>query len=204
MLYYVSKMLLYFFVKICFNLRMSGFEKFPDTTPFLIVSNHASLVDPPLVGALCKKHPVSFMAKTELFNKFLGWWSRGVGCIEVKRGENAVTSLKEALRRLKQGKVVAIFPEGTRSEDGSLQEAKRGIGFLVDKAAVPVVPVFIEGTSKAFPKGGGINFGQEVTVVAGDPIMPQELKAAAGSGKKDYNAVSSLVMEHIASLKSNA
>ncbi len=204
MLYYVSKMMLYYFSKICFNVRMTGYDKFPDKAPFLIVSNHASLVDPPFIGVLCKKHHVSFMAKAELFNKVLGWWSRGVGCIEVKRGQNAVSSLKEAIRRLKDGKVVAIFPEGTRSEDGQLQDAKRGIGFLVDKGAVPVVPVFIDGTAQAFPKGGGIKFGQEVVVRAGDPIMPEELRAAAGTGKKDYDAVSSLIMEHIAALNPNS
>jgi len=203
MLYLISRTIFEIFIRVFFKLHIFYLGDIPKP-PFIVVSNHSSLLDPPLVGVACRKYCVNFMAKKELFDTpVLGIWSRMVRCIEVKRGDNSVRSLKEALRRLKEGRVVGVFPEGTRSVDGTMQEAKRGTGFLISRAGVPVVPVYVEGSGKAFPKGGGVNRGTVINVFVGKPILPEELFIKKDSGKIDYEAISGRVMEKIGRLKSS-
>lgn len=199
MFYFISRTIFEILMRILFRIRVSGTENIPKP-PFIITSNHASFLDPPLVGISCRKYQVDFMAKKELFDApIVGIWTRSVGCIEVNRGENSVKSLKEAIRRLRAGHVVGIFPEGTRSSDGSLQEAKRGIGFLIGRAAVPVVPVYVEGSAEAFPKGFRIRPGTKVSITVGKPIMPVEFAAVKGE-KRDYEAIAGMVMDRIAAI----
>lgn len=144
------------------------------------------------------------MAKKELFDApLIGLWTRSVGCIEVDRASNSIKSLKESIKKLKEGRIVGIFPEGTRSEDGSLQEAKRGIGFLIAKAGVPVLPVYIEGSGKAFPKGGKTQFGSEIRMYIGSPIQMSEFPGSKEKGKQEYETYSTYVMERIAEIKND-
>jgi 1-acyl-sn-glycerol-3-phosphate acyltransferase len=204
MIYWLSRKTFEILIHILFRFEALGTENVPGA-PCLIASNHASLLDPPLVGIACKKHFIDFMAKKELFDRpFFGRWCRMVGCIEVKRGDNAVKSLKEAARRLSQGRVVAIFPEGTRSVTGEMQNAKRGTGFLIAKANVPVLPVFVDGSGKAIPKGGKWNIGARVRVYIGKPVMPYEFSALRAGVDRDYEAITSLVMDRISGLKEGA
>jgi 1-acyl-sn-glycerol-3-phosphate acyltransferase len=195
-MYRCSRALLGFFVRRFFKIHLFGEENIPDP-PYIITSNHFSYLDPPLVGMICRKDDVNFMAKKELFDSpAIGWWFRLVKCIPVKRGENSVSSLKASIGRLKDGWSVAIFPEGTRAEDGSIGEARRGIGFLIAKAKVPVVPVQVAGTEIAMPKGGKAKYGTDIYVRAGKPIMPEEF-ALNEPGKKDYAGISEKVMDRI-------
>jgi 1-acyl-sn-glycerol-3-phosphate acyltransferase len=199
--YRISCSLFELFFRTILKVKFIGRENIPEP-PYIIVANHASLADPPLVGAACKKHPVDFMAKSELFNiPVVGIWTRAVGCIPVKRGHGASGSLKEALKRVKEKRVVAVFPEGTRSEDGSLQEAKRGTGFLIAKAKVPVLPIYIDGSAKAFPKGGPIRMGSRVNVIIGKPIQPSELSDPSDPARVDFAGVAGMIMDRIAALK---
>jgi 1-acyl-sn-glycerol-3-phosphate acyltransferase len=200
-LYVISRSAFEIAIRILFKMRIIGKEKLP-TPPFIIASNHTSLVDPPLVGVACKPIPVDFIVKQELVDgPVIGEWTKRVRCIPVRRGENSIKGLREAISRLKKGHVVGIFPEGTRSVDGSLQEAKVGTGFLIAKAKVPVVPFYAYGTSRAFPKGGGVKVGTRVGGIVGDPIYPEKFDAIPGKGKEKYEAISTLIMEHISSLK---
>lgn len=201
MIYLISRTIFELFIRILFKLRICKAGGIPNP-PFIVVSNHSSLLDPPLVGIALRKYRINFMAKKELFDMpIIGIWSRLVCCIEARRGENSVRSLKEALRRVKKGCVVGVFPEGTRSVDGTIQEAKRGTGFLISKAAVPVVPVYVNGADKAFPKGKGIKRGTLLSVFVGKPIMPEEFLIKKGSGKVDYEAISGMIMERIVQLR---
>ncbi len=200
MLFWISRSIFELFIRIMFKLRIHGRENCPKA-PFLAVSNHASLVDPPLLAVACKPIPVNFMAKRELFDApIIGAWTRRVRCIEVHRGENSVRSLKEAIRRLKDGEVVGMFPEGTRSLDGELQDAKRGTGFLVAQAKVPVLPVYIHGSAQAMGKGSGIKRGTPIDVYVGKPIDPSEMVAVKGD-KDRYDKISQTIMDRIAEIK---
>jgi len=197
-MFYISKLFLEFLARILFHVKIYGRENL-SAPPYIIVSNHASYVDPTLIGMLRRWNNVAFLAKKEFFGPpVLRAWFRSVGCIEVDR-ENGVAGLRKALRALKHGRSVAIFPEGTRSADGSLQEAKSGAGFLVLRAGVPVVPVYIHGTQKALPKKGGIHYGAEISARAGRPVTVEEFKPFYEG--KDYNGAAALVMERIAVLK---
>ncbi|MBD3380244.1 MAG: 1-acyl-sn-glycerol-3-phosphate acyltransferase [Candidatus Omnitrophica bacterium] len=201
MLYYISRAIFTIIMKVLLRVRIYGTDNLPEP-PFIITSNHASLMDPPLVGLACSSYRVDFMAKQELFDvPVIGAWTRNVGCIPLRRGKNSIKGIKEALRRLRNGYVVGVFPEGTRSVDGNLQEAKVGTGFLVMKARVPVVPVYVYGSAEAFPKGKGIKLGTRVGAVIGDPVSPEEYSPLAGKEGKGYEAVSNLIMDRIFRLK---
>ena len=198
MMYYISKLILELLARISFKITIYGRENLP-VSPYIIISNHASYVDPTLVGMLRRWNKLSFMAKKELFGSFVSRaWFRAVGCIEVDR-DKGVAGLRKALHALKHGRSVVVFPEGTRSIDGSLQEAKKGAGFLILRAAVPVVPVYIHGTHDALPKDGGVRYGTKMSLHAGRPLKVEDF--ASFSEKKDYGGVATLVMDRIAELK---
>lgn len=200
MIYTISRIIFTFIVKLLLKCRISGREHIPEP-PFILASNHGSVIDPALVGIACNKYHVDFMAKKEIMDKgFLGAWTKKVNCIEVRRGENSVRSLKEAIRRLKKGHVIGVFPEGTRSLDGSLQDAKRGTGFIISKASVPVVPVYIKGSMEALPKDQKMKCGTAISIVLGKPIFPEEFGLGSEKGP-GYDEISSKVMARIAELK---
>lgn len=186
--------------------RMSIIKKAPlPEPPFIVAANHASLLDPPLVGIACKHKVVNFVVKQELVEiPVIRHWTRHVECVPVKRGDNSIKGLREALRRIKQGKIVGMFPEGTRSTDGTLQEAKVGTGFLISNAKVPVVPIYSFGTSEALPKGKGIKFRAKVGAIVGKAIMPEEIKGFSGSTREKYDKITNLVMERIGELEKEA
>ena len=108
-------------------------------------------------------------------------------------------ALKKAIATLKEGKVIGLFPEGTRSPDGQMREAKGGIGFLIAKGDVPVVPLHISGTFEAFPKGASQFRPSRIVARIGPPITPEEIRAAMPA-KGDYAAVGALVMRRIREL----
>jgi 1-acyl-sn-glycerol-3-phosphate acyltransferase len=192
-------------IKLFFKVRVHGLKNVPEP-PYLAASNHASHLDPPLLGMACRKDFMHFMAKRELFeHKLMGWWFSLVDCIKVDRQGSSVSTLKESVKCLKHGRSVAIFPEGTRSEDGQIQDAKRGTGFIIAKSRVPVLPVFIDGTSKAFPRGGKMRFGTAIDVYIGEPITPDEFQMIEDSKSADtYGDMACLVMSRIQELKQRA
>lgn len=199
--YRISRFIFEYVTRILFRVRVHGMENLPEP-PFIIASNHSSLLDPPLLGAVCKRYAVDFMAKKELFDApVVGVWTRAVRCIPVDRGRNSVRAIKEALRRVKAGHIVGVFPEGTRSADGDLQEAKRGTGFLISKGDVPVVPCYIKGSGEALPKGNRVRLGTQIDVYVGKPIQPREFHSGTDTGKEDYEAISGMIMDRIFDLK---
>jgi 1-acyl-sn-glycerol-3-phosphate acyltransferase len=199
MYYRISRLLLKILLGTLFRVRFFGRENLPDS-PYILVPNHLSHLDPALVGVADNRHVVNFMAKKELFEEgFSGWWCKAVGCIPVERGGAGTRSLREALHRLGRGQVIGIFPEGQRSRDGSLQEAKRGVGFLIARAKVPVLPVYVGGSGAALPKGGKIHRGVKIGVIIGKPIIPEEF--ASRVLEKDYEGIAGEVMSQIAGLK---
>ena len=123
-----------------------------------------------------------------------------VGCIPVSRGTGDVKALKLTIKALKEGKAVSMFPEGTRTEDGELQEAKGGIGFIIEKSGCVVVPAYIDGTFKAYPKGVKFIKPTKVTITYGPPITQDDFQVL-GSGREAYDKHAALIMQRIAELK---
>lgn len=133
-----------------FGLREAGAEHLPERGPFILASNHASFMDPPLVGCACSR-PISYLARETLFsNPLFGWVLRRVGSVPVDRDGASGKGLKTILGRLETGDGIILFPEGTRSSDGALQGARAGVGLVVLKGNAPVIPVRVFGTHAAF------------------------------------------------------
>lgn len=200
-IYKYSTMLFKFGLIFWNRLKSYGAENIPDQGGVLIASNHASYLDPPVVGSGYRKRPIHFMARDTLWNsKFGSWWMTSVGCIPVSRGTGDMRALKTTIRLLKEKKVVSMFPEGTRSEDGELQKPLGGIGFIVEKSACVVVPAYIDGSYKSHPKGTRFIKPIKVTISYGKPITQEEFQAL-GTGRKAYDKYANLIMERIAELK---
>jgi 1-acyl-sn-glycerol-3-phosphate acyltransferase len=178
-----------------------GAENVPATGGCIIVSNHASFLDPPIVGAGVRHRQVRFMARDTLFTgRFMGWLLPAIGVIPLDRTRGDIGALRQAIRLLKDGAVIGLFPEGTRTHDGHLQAPKGGIGFLIAKAGVPVVPAYISGSFRAYPRGARGIRPARVGIVFGAPLPPAELAALAAE-ENGYEKIAQLVMTHIAALR---
>lgn len=202
--YQISTFLFKVFLRTWNRMRVQGIKNIPATGGVLLASNHASFLDPPAVGGSYRGRPIRFMARDTLWNsKFGTWWMTRVGCIPVSRGTGDMRALKTTIKMLKEGKMVSMFPEGTRTEDGELQEAKGGIGFIIEKSGCAVVPAYIDGSYKSYPKGTKWIKPSKVTISYGPAITPPEF-LALGSGRKAYEAYAALIMQRIADLKKKA
>lgn len=185
-----------------FRGEVVGLENLPKSGAFLIAANHASHLDPPFIGCQVPRQMCFFARKTLWSGKVSSWWLDAVGTIPVDRdGGQDVAALKRVLRSLAEGKVMILFPEGTRSPTGELQTPKPGVGFIVCKTQVPVVPVRIFGSFRAFGKGAKApTLGTPVTIVFGQPIPPAVYDEPQ-AGKERYSIASARIMAEIAQLQ---
>jgi len=198
-LYRAGHMLCTAVAELAFRLKIHGRENLIEEGPAILASNHASYLDPPLVGVACRKE-IFYLARKSLFEKpVLGPVLTRVNCIPIDRDRGDVAAVRAILRLLKEGKRTLLFPEGTRSRDGKLQPARGGLGLIIAKSLAPVVPVRIFGSYAALPRSGGIHFSQ-VTMVVGKPLI--FTKADLGTDERlAYQVLSDRVMETIAALE---
>ena len=153
LLYRIFRFLLTILCKIFFGLEVCGKEFIPKRGGFVLVSNHASLLDPILLGVSCPRI-LNFAAKDSLFsNPLFAVLLRRVGAFPIKRWSADLSAVRESVRRLKEGRGLVVFPEGTRSTDNQIKDLSAGFIFLAHKAGVPVVPARIYGSSEALAKG---------------------------------------------------
>ena len=166
------------------RVRAEGLERLPEGGAIL-VSNHQSLLDIPLFLSVFRKE-IKFLAKRELGE--IPLFGKAMACagnlfIDREDPRDAVHLMREAVRRIRKGQVVVIFPEGTRSADGSIGEFKPGAFYLAQKAGVPVLPVYIDGGRRALPKGSllfrpadlVVRVLEPLTFAAGLPLSKQEI-----------------------------
>jgi|HubBroStandDraft_4_1064222.scaffolds.fasta_scaffold105049_2 1-acyl-sn-glycerol-3-phosphate acyltransferase len=155
---------------LLFQLKTTGRENVPKTGGVLLIANHQSYLDPVLV-AVHLRRPVSFLAKSELFeNPYFGWFIRMLHAFPVRQGEGDVGAVKEVIRQLEEGHVLNIYPEGSRTETGELAPFEKGVALVIRRAGVPVVPIAIEGSYAAWPKGDKIFHAHPIRVKYGKPI----------------------------------
>lgn len=199
MIYRIAYLLGTIVARLLFRHRTLHRERLPETGGALIVSNHASYLDPPMVS-LAFRRPIHFLARKTLFKGFLGWLLPRIKVMPVDRGKGDLASLKRILALLKAGHRVLIFPEGTRSRDGAMRRAEAGIGFIIDKCQVPVIPVRIFGAFECMPRTAKIPRRGPITVVAGEPVdfsdIPPEL-----TGRARHQACADRVMEALAAIR---
>ena len=149
---------------IIFDVHTVGRQNVPETGPLIIASNHLSWADVPLIPAFLKRRVV-YMAKEETFKAKGGWLVRFLGAFPVKRGEADRQSLRTAEEQLKAGRILVIFPEGTRSKIHTLGQAHAGMGMIALRSGAPVLPVAIYGSEHSFKK-----FRPRITIIYGEPM----------------------------------
>jgi 1-acyl-sn-glycerol-3-phosphate acyltransferase len=197
-IYWIGWMLFGSAFRSLFGMRVVGAEHLITEGPVLVASNHQSYLDPPLIGNLYHDEMV-YLARKTLFTPFTRWLYKSWNAIPVDQDKPDMASLKTIIRKLKDGQRVLVFPEGSRSADGSLGEAAPGIGLIAVKSGAPIQPVRICGANEALPRGSArIRFAR-ITVHVGKPIFlsPEELKAKS---KDDYDRVAKHIMSSIAAL----
>lgn len=199
MLYGILKPLAVFLMRAWFGLSVKGAEHVPSSGPALIVSNHQSILDPPLIGGATRRR-IYFLAKAELFRiPVFGWLIRALHARPVRREGSDPRALRTAALLLKEGKALLVFPEGTRSLDGRLGEGKPGVGMLAVTSGAPVVPAYVSGTLEALPKGAVWPRRSQVSVSFGPAL---HFKAPIGAGRKEsYREAAQEMMRGIEQLK---
>src|SRR5215467_6735237 len=174
------------------RVRLSGLENVPAEGPFIIASNHLSWFDVPLIPAYFAR-PVIYMAKEETFQSRIGWLVRFMGAFPVKRGEADRHALRTAAEQLKEGNIIVIFPEGTRSKTHTMARGHSGLGMIALRSDVPVLPVAVTGSEKLLKK-----FRPPVTITYGQPMIlkPRDQKVT----REDIDATTGQVMHRIAEM----
>lgn len=154
--------------------RIEGLEHLPRHGPFVLVANHCSLADPPMLGWATGHRigrVVHFMAKDEMQRwPVFGWFAARGGVFFVRRGEGDRAAQRFALHLLAQGKPIAIFPEGTRARDGRMREGRPGAALLAIRSGAPIVPVGIAGTHRIFPGRSKLPHRSRVAFRIGPPF----------------------------------
>ena len=167
--------------------RARGQYNLPSTGALLLI-NHQSFLDPVLVG-LPLKRPVSYLTRDTLFTApGVGFIMRNCHTIPISRTSTGTASLREAVRRMDEGYLVGIFPEGTRCRDGLLQEFKPGFLAMIKRSTVPVIPVAVAGAYRAMPRNAWMIRPARVRVVYGERLN-QSVIDAYRAGQKGLDMV---------------
>jgi len=191
--------------KFYFGWRVYNPERVPLSGPVILASNHASFLDPPLVGAGVHRG-INYLARESLFRfPVLGWVLHRWQAVPVDREGGGAKGLKAILERLLAGGAIILFPEGTRTRDGKMQPARSGIGLTVIKSAAPVVPVRVFGTYEAFGRHMRFPKPRRVIVKYGRALNFEQLRAEAKTCSKQrlkeiYQEVADEIMASIAKL----
>jgi 1-acyl-sn-glycerol-3-phosphate acyltransferase len=169
----------------------------------LIVSNHVSFLDPPFIGGAFRE-PIFYFARKTLFDHpVANFLYTRVNAIPVNQEKPEISSLKLVISLLKDGEKVLIFPEGERTLDGKMKtEGEPGVGMIVCKANVPVLPVRLFGPEKALPRGSKKLKRHPVTLAVGEPVALDDLvNDESLSSKERYQAIANRIMAAIGSLE---
>lgn len=195
--YRFTTTLLFILFKIFFRFKIINIEKVPEKGGVIVVSNHVSHLDPLVIGAAIRKRQSTFMAKRGLFKIPLVGAFVKTFSFPVDRDTPQPSTIKEAVRRLKKGELIVMFPEGGRSKDGSLLDAKRGTGLIAALSGAKVIPAYIDGTDTALPAGAKFIRLSSIGIIFGDSIETKNRE----SGKDFQERIGNDIMEAVRSLK---
>lgn len=199
MLYTICKPIAVLLMRLLFRVQTRGAEHIPAAGPLLIVANHSSVLDPPIVGGVCPRQ-LTFLAKAELFRiPGLGGLIRRLGAYPLRREGADPAALRTAQRVLAEGRALLVFPEGTRGPEGVLREARLGAALLAMHSGVPVVPAYVRGSGRAWPRGRRLPRPAKVMVTFGAPLRFPPVEGA--ERKAQYESASRRMMAAIAGLK---
>jgi 1-acyl-sn-glycerol-3-phosphate acyltransferase len=204
--YYIGWSLFRLMYATFFHWRVFNAERVPLKGPVILASNHASFIDPPLVGSALHRD-INYLARESLFRfPGIGWLLRQWNSVPVDREGGGARGLKAILDRLLAGGAIILFPEGTRTKDGKLQPARSGIGLTVIKSNAVVIPVRVFGTFEAYGRHMKLPLPKSVAVKYGRPMPFEKLRAEArvcskARLKEIYQEVADELMAAIAKLE---
>jgi 1-acyl-sn-glycerol-3-phosphate acyltransferase len=167
-------------LRLLFRPRVSGLEHIPARGGAILAANHVSYLDPLLLPLVIPRRRVLFLTKVKYVdNPLLHWLLRGAGVIPVASDDPmaVVSAMAAGVAALREGRLVGIFPEGTRSPDGCLHRGKTGVARMAMQSGVPVIPAGIIGTREALPRGAKLPRPRSVRITFGPPVP---LPASAG------------------------
>jgi 1-acyl-sn-glycerol-3-phosphate acyltransferase len=195
--------------KIYFRWRVYNPERVPLNGGVILAANHASYIDPPLVGAGVRRM-INFLARETLFHvPGLAAILRSWQVVPVDRDAGTGRGLKTILKRLEQGGAIILFPEGTRTRDGNFQPARSGIGLTVIKSSAPVVPVRVFGTYEAYGRRRKFPRPMGLQVKYGKPLLFEQERVEAKTCSKErvkeiYQQIADRIMSEITKLEPRA
>ncbi|MEN6406223.1 MAG: lysophospholipid acyltransferase family protein [Thermoguttaceae bacterium] len=172
--YRLLQRLLQLLAIVVYRVRFSGRENIPASGGVLVVSNHQSHLDPPLIGIGVPRR-MNYLARKSLFRfKPFGWLLHSVDAIPIDRDGFGLGGIKESLKRLKHDEMVAVFPEGTRTRDGEIAPFRAGFATLAVRTNAAILPAAIDGAYQAFPRWKKFPGPGRIRVRYGRPILPAE------------------------------
>lgn len=186
--------------KAFFNRRLIGEEKLVQEGGVLMCANHESYLDPPLIGISYPEN-VTYLARKTLFKGFFHWLYTNWDAIPIDQENPDMTGLKNIIRALKSGKKVVMFPEGERTQSGTLNPGLPGVGLIVAKAQATVQPIRIFGARDALPRGSGKMTCAQIDVVVGDPIHFTHEELQNYRGKDGYQKLADRIMSAISEIE---
>ncbi|MBM3863383.1 MAG: 1-acyl-sn-glycerol-3-phosphate acyltransferase, partial [Verrucomicrobia bacterium] len=196
--YWVSWMTFRCAYRSLFGCRIIGREHLVTDGPVLIAANHESFLDPPLIGSLYNDE-IDYLARKTLFKGIGGPLLRGCNCIPVDQDHPDMASLKTIIHRLRDGNRVVVFPEGSRTLDGTIGRAQPGIGLVAVKSGALIQPVRICGARDALPRGSSRLRFARITVTIGPPFRLTAAESAA-KGREDYQRIADRIMDTVKAL----
>jgi len=191
----VSKLFVFPIYKFVFKGHLIGRENIPQKDSFIMVSNHGSLLDPPLLGHALGRN-ISFMAKAELFRiPFLGFIIKACGAYPVKRGIADKNTIKIACKKLSDNNCIGIFIDGTRQKNGRVNKPKQGAALLAFKNQKLLLPVAIVNSHRLIRFRCFIPLFSKIVIKVGKPIQPPQ-----SSSRHDLNSVTMHLQDKINNL----
>lgn len=200
LLYKLVQLTIKIILRINGSLKVYGRENIPEKGGVIVASNHISYLDPPLVGSVLPRI-ATFMARKGLFDMPVLGWMISRAAFPVDRENPRPSSIKDAVKRLKKGELIVLFPEGKRSETGELQEAKRGVDVIAKMSRAAIVPTLLVGSDKALPSGAKWLKHADISVVFGKPIYYNVPAGSYDPGGQEQDNTGSTIMRTIAELK---
>ncbi len=195
--YYVSRVIVRILLFLLTRCRVEGRENVPRQGPLLVVANHLSLVDPPMLNVILDRK-MMFMAKKQLFHfRLIGYLVRGFGAFPIHRGQLDRQALRQSYQVLADGLALVMFPEGMRSRSGQLRPAFFGAALIASRSGAPILPIGISGTEKLERLSWWWR-RPKITVNIGHPfhLSPPRSKLTRG----ELAELTHSIMQHIAEL----
>ncbi|MEQ9453330.1 MAG: lysophospholipid acyltransferase family protein [Phycisphaeraceae bacterium] len=182
--WFFLKSLVYVWCLVLYRVRLWGGGNLPRTGPVLLVSNHQSYIDPMLMCLGCPGRTYCSMARSTLWRKgWLAFLLNSVHSLPVRQGDGDMAAMRGFIERLKDGQMLLVYPEGTRTEDGEVQPFESGLMLLIKRAKPVVVPVAVEGAYDIWPKGRGFpRLSGRLGLSLGEPIEAEALIPLGAEG----------------------